>query len=60
MKKIIIFLFAMLMAGICHAQFLKISETPTKGYFPLSAQDRVTDELYIENRYYVQESPSVQ
>ena len=41
------------MAGICEAQFLKISETPTKGYFPLSAQDRVTEICYSDNDFEV-------
>ena len=53
MKKVIILLLIMLMAGICHAQFLKISETPTKGYFPLSAQDRVTEICYSDNDFEV-------
>ena len=53
MKKIIIFLFAMLMAGICQAQFLKISETPIEGYIPLSTTKGVTEICYSDNDYEV-------
>ena len=48
MKKIIILLFAMLMAGICEAQFLKVSETPIYGYFPLSTTKGVTEICYSD------------
>jgi hypothetical protein len=51
MKKVIILLFAMLMAGICEAQFLKVSETPIEGYIPLSTTKGVTEICYSDNDY---------
>ena len=41
------------MAGICEAQFLKISETPIEGYFPLSTTKGVTEICYSDNDFEV-------
>ena len=53
MKKVIILIFVMLMAGICKAQFLKISEKPIYGYFPLSTTQNITEICYSDNDYEV-------